>query len=149
MYRTPGHTLRMQPDVYYIWVGGSCDYGHEERASAGAYIMQQNNGTVETYVISDDHTTEFRMILTVMAHALEVLPSNSSIVFLTNVSYILQNFDREPDTKSANPDLISRCRSQKTSHQSVEVKLVPFHKYPPLPETHDMAHQAMLEHRSK
>lgn len=143
------HTLRMQPDVYYIWVGGSCDYGHEERASAGAYIIQQNNETVETYVISDDHTTEFRMILTVMAHAMEVLPLNSNIVFLTNVSYILQNFDREPDEKSANPDLINCCRSLKARHQSVEVKLVPFHKYPPLPETHDLAHQAMLEHRSK
>lgn len=149
MKQASGHKLRMQPDVYYIWVGGSCDYGHEERASAGAYIMQQNNETVETYVISDDYTTEFRMILTVMAHAMEVLPSNSNIVFLTNVSYILQNFDREPDEKSANPDLINCCRSLKDRHQSVEVKLVPFHKYSPLPETHNLAHQAMLEHRSK
>lgn len=21
----------MTPDTYYVWVGGSCDYGHEER----------------------------------------------------------------------------------------------------------------------
>ncbi len=27
------HKLRMTPGAYYVWCGGSCDYGHEERCS--------------------------------------------------------------------------------------------------------------------
>ena len=40
----------MEPETVYIWVGGSCDYGHEERAGAGAYIMQKENRTVDSFV---------------------------------------------------------------------------------------------------
>lgn len=29
----------MIPGTYYVWVAGSCDYGHEERYSRGVYIM--------------------------------------------------------------------------------------------------------------
>lgn len=36
------HQLRMTLDVYYVWVGGSCDYAHKARCSGGAYIMQRN-----------------------------------------------------------------------------------------------------------
>lgn len=143
------HKLRMTPGTYYVWCGGSCDYGHEERCSGGAYIMQKDDEIIETYVISDDHTTEFRMILSVMIHAMEVIPEGSDIVFLTNVSYIQQNFYKEPTDKSANADLINDCISIKRKHNSVAVKIIPFHKYHQLPETHELAHEAMMEHRFK
>lgn len=137
----------MTPGVCYVWVGGSCDYGHEERCSGGAYIMMKDDEVMETYSVSDDHTTEFRMIFTVMIHAMEVIPEGADIVFLTNVSYIQQNYDKRPTETSANADLITECINLKSKHHSVEVKGVPFHKYPQLPETHEMAHEAMLRHR--
>ena len=37
------HKMRMTPGTYYVWCGGSCDYGHEERCSGGAYIMQKDD----------------------------------------------------------------------------------------------------------
>ena len=137
----------MQPDTYYVWIGASCDYAHEERCSAGAYIMEQNNQKIDTYVVADDHTTEFRMMLTVMQHAMEVLPVNATIIFLTNVAYIQQNWDRQPTSESANSDLILRCISAKKRHESATVKVVSYHKFPQLPETHRMAHEAMEQHR--
>ncbi len=143
------YKLKMQPDVYYVWVAGACDYGHEERCSGGAYNLQRNEEILETYVTSDAHTTEFRMILTVMIHAMEEIPSGSDIISLTNVSYIQQNFDRKPQPKSANPDLINECRKLKEHHNSVSVKLVSFHKYHLLTETNTLAHEAMLELRKK
>ena len=148
MIRQKEYKLRTTPDTHYVWVAGSCDYAHEERCSGGAYLMQMNDETIERYVISDDHTTEFRMILSVMIHAMQVLPANSDIVFLTNVSYILQNWDRQPTDKSANADLINECLSEKERHHSVTVKLVPFHKYQLLPMTHELAHEAMINHRN-
>jgi len=143
------YKLRMTPGVYYVWVAGSCDYGHEERCSAGAYFMMKDDDVVEKYVITNDHTTEFRMILSVMLHAMEVLQEHSNIVFLTNVSYIQQNFDKEPTETSANADLINDCRQMKQRHKFVEIKLVPYHKYDQLPETHDIASRAMQEYRNK
>lgn len=136
----------MVPGTYYVWCGGSCDYGHKERCSGGAYIMQKDEEVIETYVISDDHTTEFRMILSVMIHAMEVIPEGSDIVFLTNVSYIQQNFDKQPTDKSANGDLINKCISMKRKHNDVSVKIIPFHKYQLLPQTHELAHGAMKIH---
>ena len=108
--------LRMDTATYYIWVGGSCDYAHEERAGGGAYIMERDGKVVERYDIADLHTTEFRMMLSVMLHAMEALPEGASIVFLTNVSYIQQNFDKKPTDASANADLIREmyCRQKKT-----------------------------------
>ena len=63
----------MDAATYYIWVGGSCDYAHEERAGGGAYIMEKDGKVVERYDIADLRTTEFRMMLSVMLHAVEVL----------------------------------------------------------------------------
>ena len=111
--------------------------------------MQLNDKTIESYTISDDHTTEFRMILSVMIHAMQILPADSDIVFLTNVSYIQQNWDRPPTDKSANADLINKCLSEKKRHHSAMVKLVPFHKYHLLPMTHELAHEIMKKHRKK
>ena len=135
-------TFRMKPDTYYIWCGGSCNYASKRRESGGAYIMEKEGMPSETYVISDIETTEFRMILRVMIHAMEVIPANAEIVFLTNVAYI-QNFDASPTDKSANADLIQQCISLKEKHRQVSVKVVSYHKYLQLPRTHKLAHQAM------
>lgn len=135
-------TFRMKPNTYYIWCGGSCNYASQRRESGGAYIMEKEGRPAETYVISDIETTEFRMILQVMIHAMEVLPEDSDIVFLTNVAYI-QNFDATPTDKSANADLIKQCIHLKEKHKQVSVKVVSYHKYPQLPQTHEMAHEAM------
>jgi len=117
--------LRLKPDIYYVWCGGCCDYAHRRRCSGGAYIMQYNDKDIETYVVTDDHTTEFRMILSVMIHAMANLPQGSDIGFLSNVTYIQQNFDKEPSNKSANADLIRDCISKKKIHNSVQLKSSP------------------------
>lgn len=106
--------------------------------------MLLDGKTIETHVTSEKHTTEFRMILTVMIHAMQVMPEGSDIIFLTNVSYIQQNFDRKPNGKSANADLILKCIRLKEKHRSIEVKLVPFHKHRPLTEANALAHSAMI-----
>lgn len=140
--------LRMEAGTYYVWVGGSCDYAHKERAGGGAYIMENDDKVFDTYVTADLGTTEFRMMLTVMLHAMATVPEGSNIVFLTNVSYI-QNFNKEPTDSSANADLIRECIAAKRRHSSAVVRIVPYHKYHQLPNTHDMAHEAMLKLRNK
>ncbi len=140
--------FRMVADTYYVWVGGSCDYAHKERVGGGAYIMEKDGKVIDTYVIADLATTEFRMMLTVMLHAMAIVPEGSNIVFLTNAAYI-QNFDKEPTDSSANADLIRECIAAKRIHSSAMVKIVPFHKYCQLPDTHDMAHMAMLKLRTR
>lgn len=99
---------------------------------------------MDTYVVADTGTTEFRMILTVMVQAMDALPEGSDIIFLTNVSYI-QNFDSLPTEKTANADLIRACITAKGRHREVKVKIVSYHKYRQLPETHSMAHEAMKD----
>ena len=138
----------MDADTYYVWVGGSCDYAHKERTGGGAYIMEKDDKVIDTYVTADTGTTEFRMMLTVMLHAMATVPQGSTIVFLTNVSYI-QNFDKEPTDSSANADLIRECIAAKRRHNSAVVRIIPYHKYHQLPDTHDMAHEAMLKLRNK
>ena len=138
--------LRMDAGTYYVWVGGSCDYAHKERAGGGAYLMELDGKVKDTYVTSDFNTTEFRMMLTVMLHAMDVIPAESSIVFLTNVAYI-QNFDKQPTETSANSDLIKNCITAKARHKSVTVKILSYHKYHQLPDTHEMSHEAMTKLR--
>lgn len=113
--------------TYYVWIGGSCDYGHKERAGGAAVIIEQNSKIISKNVIADLHTTEFRMMLTLMIKVMNELPEGSDIIFLTNAAYI-QNFDKEPTSKSANPDLIKQCIESKQKHNSVSVKIVPYHK---------------------
>ena len=184
--------------TYYVWIGGSCDYGHKEptnearaesqarlgyalqgggrrsqRAGGAAVVIElmeqreqsqrdlnsaesrqkktksQHDGSIISRdVISDLHTTEFRMMLTLMVKVMNELPDGSDILFLTNAAYI-QNFDKTPTAKSANPDLISRCIEAKTRHNSVSVKIVQYHKSPLLIETHDMATEAMAKTRKE
>ena len=140
--------LRMDAGTYYVWVGGNCDYAHKERAGGGAYIMEKDNEVIDTYVTADIGTTEFRMMLTVMLHAMATTPESSNIVFLANVSYI-QNFDKEPTDASANADLIRECIAAKRRHSSVVVRIIPYHKYHQPADTHDMAHKAMLKLRNR
>jgi len=136
-----------EKDTYYVYVGGSCDYGHKERAGGGAYIAERDGKETARYVTADFQTTEFRMMLIVMLRLMAELEEGSSIVFLTNVAY-LQNFDREPSEKSANADLIRQCIELKHRHAHVSLKIVPYHKTPRLIETHEMAHEAMLSLRN-
>ena len=128
--------------TYNVWIGGSCDYSHKERAGGSAVIIEYNGKITSKDVIADLHTTEFRMMLTLMVKVMNELPEGSDILFLTNAAYI-QNFDKEPTQKSANPDLIIKCIESKQRHNSVSVKIVQYHKSPLLIETHDTSTKAM------
>ena len=134
--------------TYYVWIGGSCDYGHKERAGGAAVVIEHGGSIISRDVISDLHTTEFRMMLTLMVKVMYALPDCSDLLFLTNAAYI-QNFDKTPTAKSANPDLIVQCIKAKMQHNSVGVKIVQYHKSPLLIETHDMATEAMAKTRKE
>ena len=134
--------------TYYVWIGGSCDYGHKERAGGAAVVIEQNSKIISKDVIADLHTTEFRMMLTLMVKVMNKLPESSDILFLTNAAYI-QNFDKTPTPKSANPDLIVQCIEAKQKHSSVSVKVVQYHKSPLLIETHDTSTEAMKKLREE
>lgn len=139
--------MTFNPATYYVWLGASCDYSHKERVSSGAYRAELGGKVIDSYICTDDHTTEFRMLLTAMIHAMETLPESSDIVFMTNVAY-LQNYNREPTPETANADLISCCREFIPRHASVSVKIVPYHKYPVLSVLHQQTHQAMENYRT-
>lgn len=134
-------------NTYCIWIGGSCDYGHKERAGAAACIIEHEGKTLRKDVVTELHTTEFRMMLTVMVKAMRELPADSEIMFLTNVAYI-QNFDTPPTSQSANPDLILQCIEEKKRHASVSVKIVPYHKHRQLVDTHELSSGAMKKLRA-
>ena len=134
--------------TYYVWIGGSCDYGHKERAGGAAVVIEHNGKIISKDVIADLHTTEFRMMLTLMVKVMNELPEGSDILFLTNAAYI-QNFDKAPTLKSANPDLIAQCIDSKQIHNSVSVKIVQYHKSPLLIETHDASTEAMKKLRTQ
>ena len=133
--------------TYYVWIGGSCDYGHKERAGGAAVVIEHNGNIISRDVISDLHTTEFRMMLTLMLKVMQEIPEDSDILFLTNAAYI-QNFDKAPTSKSANPDLIVQCIEEKKRHNFVGVKIVQYHKSPLLIETHDRAMKQWLRQES-
>ena len=134
--------------TYYVWIGGSCDYGHKERAGGAAVVIEHNGKIISKNVIADLHTTEFRMMLTLMVKVMNELPEGSDIIFLTNAAYI-QNFDKVPTQKSANPDLIVQCIEAKQMHNSVSVKIVQYHKSPLLIETHETSTDAMKKLRTE
>lgn len=140
--------MNQDPAPYQIWLGGSCDYGHKERAGGAAVVIERDGSTIDSDVISDLHTTEFRMMLQLMIRTMKRLPARSSLLFLTNAAYIL-NFDKPPTAKSANPDLIRQCIEEKKRHNQVEVKIVPYHKSPLLITTHQMSTDAMSRIRKE
>lgn len=138
--------MRQEAGIYYVTVAGSCDYNHKDRAGGAAVVIEHDGGVIGRDVIKARHTTEFRMMLTVMSKVMEELPKGSDILFLTNVAYI-QNFDKIPSTQSPNEDLIRSCIEAKRNHRSVGVKIVSYHKSPLLVETHERATEAMKEGR--
>ena len=58
-------------------------------------MIEHNGNIISRDVISDLHTTEFRMMLTLMVKVMQKIPGGSDILFLTNAAYI-QNFDKTP-----------------------------------------------------
>ena len=48
--------LSMTQDLttYFVWIGGSCDYGHKGRAGA-AVVIEQNGKIISKDVIADLH----------------------------------------------------------------------------------------------
>ena len=140
--------MTQDSSTYYAWIGGSCDYGHKERAGGAAVVIEQDGSIISRDVISDLHTTEFRMMLTLMVKVMQELPEGADILFLTNAAYI-QNFDKTPTSKSANPDFINQCIEMKKRHKSVGVKIVQYHKSPLLIQTHDRATEAMTKIRKE
>lgn len=133
--------MKFEKDILYIWVGGSCDYGHKERAGGGAYIAQKlsenskdsaNATTIDTFTCAEFHTTEFKMIYAAMNRAIEKFSANpdydsNKIVFISNVQYI-QNFEKK---------------------DNVEIKILPYHKFPQQKDVHEMASNAMKKLRAK
>ena len=134
--------------TYYVWIGGSCDYGHKERAGGAAVVIEHDGSIISRDVINNMHTTEFRMMLTLMVKVMQEIPESSNILLLTNAAYI-QNFDKTPTSKSANrtsseskdasslaisaesrgrkaranSDLIIQCIEEKKRHNSVGARL--------------------------
>ena len=130
-----------------VIVAGDCEFGFE-RAGGAAVVIEHNGNIISRDVISDLHTTEFRMMLTLMVKVMQEIPEGSDILFLTNAAYI-QNFDKTPTSKSANPDLIVQCIEEKKRHNSVGVKIVQYHKSPLLIETHERATEVMAKTRKE
>lgn len=143
-----GRIVKTVSTTHYVWIGASCDYGHKERASAGASITEVGDKRLGVWTCSAFGSTEFRMLLTLMIHAMETLPEGSDIVFITNVAYCT-NFDKLPTEKTANSDLIAECIGLKARHRSVEVKIVNYHKFSQLRETHELARERMNSLRRK
>lgn len=50
---------------------------------------QHGGSIISRDAISDLHTTEFRMMLTLMVKVMYALPDGSDLLFLTNAAYIL------------------------------------------------------------
>lgn len=116
--------MKFESGIYYIWVGGSCDYGHKERAGGGAYITEFNGRIVDKFTTAEFNTTEFKMIFAAMDHAIEKYPE-APIAFLSNVQYI-QKYEKP---------------------QNAAIKILPYHKFPQQTEVHQMASDAMREKR--
>lgn len=74
--------MTQDTSTYYVWIGGSCDYGHKERAGGAAVVIEHNGNIISRDAISDLHTTEFRMMLTLMVKVMQEIPEGSDILFL-------------------------------------------------------------------
>ena len=38
--------MTQDSSIYYVWIGGSCDYGHKERAGGAAVIIEHNGNII-------------------------------------------------------------------------------------------------------
>ena len=45
--------MTQDTSTYYVWIGGSCDYGHKERAGGAAVVIENNGSIISRDVISD------------------------------------------------------------------------------------------------
>ena len=45
--------MTQDTSTYYVWIGGSCDYGHKERAGGAAVVIEHNGKVISRDVISD------------------------------------------------------------------------------------------------
>lgn len=91
--------MTQDTSIYYVWIGGSCDYAHKERAGSATVVIelikqqeqsqkclnsaeprqkkakdQHHGNIISRDVISDLHTTEFRMMLTLMIKVMQEIP---------------------------------------------------------------------------
>ena len=51
-------------------------------------MIEHNGNIISRDVISDLHTTEFRMMLTLMVKVMQEIPDGSDILFLTNAALL-------------------------------------------------------------
>ena len=111
-------------------------------------VIESAGRTIGREAISDLHTTEFRMMLTLMVKVMRHLPEASDLLFFANDAFIM-SFDEVASAMAANPDWVQQCIEAKARHRSVAVKIVAYHKSKLLIETHAMATEAMAQTRKR
>ena len=53
---------REDTSTYYVWIGGSCDYGHKERAGGAAVVIEHNGSIISRDVISDHNSVAVKIV---------------------------------------------------------------------------------------
>ena len=53
---------REDTSTYYVWIGGSCDYGHKERAGGAAVVIEHNGSIISRDVISDHNSVGVKIV---------------------------------------------------------------------------------------
>ena len=48
--------MTQDTSTYYVWIGGSCDYDHKERAGGAAVVIEHNGN-----IISRDESATFTL----------------------------------------------------------------------------------------
>ena len=43
--------MTQDTSTYYVWIGGSCDYDHKERAGGAAIVIEHNGNIISRDVI--------------------------------------------------------------------------------------------------
>ena len=38
--------MTQDASTYYVWIGGSCDYGHKARAGGAAVVIEHNGNII-------------------------------------------------------------------------------------------------------
>ena len=44
--------MTQDTSTYYVWIGGSCDYGHKERAGGAAVVIEHNGNIISRDVMA-------------------------------------------------------------------------------------------------
>ena len=53
---------REDTSTYYVWIGGSCDYGHKERAGGAAVVIEHNGSIISRDVIIDHNSVGVKIV---------------------------------------------------------------------------------------